>query len=80
MWIVRDFALKLTDTLGNKISQKEYLEKALELQKGVSDLVEQKNRVRRLLKMSFRERDCTTLVRPTESEKDIQNLNKIDSS
>ena len=77
MWIIRDFALKLIDGVGNKITQKEYLEKALELQKGVSDLVEQKNRVRRLLKMFFRERDCMTLVRPTESEKDIQNLSNI---
>lgn len=37
MWVVRDFALKLEDSRGTPISQTEYLEKALELQKGLSD-------------------------------------------
>ena len=80
MWVIRDFSLKLEDSHGNVITQKDYLEKALELQKGVSDQVEQKNKVRRLLKMFFKDRDCTTLVRPTEKEKDLQNLNEIDES
>jgi hypothetical protein len=30
--------------------------------------------------MFFKDRDCTTLVRPTESEKDLQNLNEVDES
>ena len=71
MWVVRDFALKLVDSHNNPISQRDYLENALELQKGLSDQVEQKNRIRRQLKMFFRERDCWTLVRPSESEKDL---------
>lgn len=29
MWVVRDFSLKLVDKDGEKISSKEYLEKAL---------------------------------------------------
>lgn len=58
--------------MGNKLSQKDYLEKALELQKGVSDTIESKNRIRRLMKHFFKERDCSTLVRPVESEKDLQ--------
>ncbi|KAL4442538.1 hypothetical protein ABPG74_006940 [Tetrahymena malaccensis] len=77
LWVIRDFALQIVDQMGNKISQKDYLEKALELQKGVSDAIESKNRIRRLMKHFFKERDCCTLVRPVESEKDLQNLNSM---
>lgn len=59
------------DALGNELSSKEYLERALELQKGVSDAVESKNRIRKLMKHFFKERDCATLVRPVESERDL---------
>ena len=47
MWIVRDFALKMEDKHGMKISPKEYLENALTEQKGLTDKVENKNRIRR---------------------------------
>lgn len=57
-WILRDFALKLVDQDGEHISPKEYLEKALEEQNGFSDIIEEKNRIRRLLKEFFIERDC----------------------
>ena len=69
LWVVRDFALKLVDQAGHPISTKEYLENSLNPQKGVSDAVESKNRIRRLIKHFFRERDCQTMVRPLEDEK-----------
>jgi hypothetical protein len=53
LWVVRDFALKLVDSEGENITPKEYLEKALIPQKGFSDSVEDKNRIRRLLKEFF---------------------------
>ena len=59
---------------GNQITPRQYLENALSLQKGVSDAIENKNKVRRLLKHFFADRDCSTLVRPTENESDLQNL------
>ena len=74
LWIIRDFALKLQDSFGNSISSKEYLEKALEIKKGVSESVENRNRIRKLIKMFFQERDCFTMVRPCEEEKALQNL------
>lgn len=77
LWVVRDFALKMVDTAGNPLLPRDYLEKALELQKGVSDVVESKNRIRRLFKHFFKDRDCVTLVRPVESEKDLQKLDKM---
>jgi len=77
MWVVRDFTLQLVDTEGENISPKEYLEKALASQKGFSDSVEQKNRIRRLLKSFFHERDCVTMIRPLTSEARLQDLINI---
>lgn len=74
LWVVRDFTLKLVDTDGESLTAKEYLEKALQNQKGFSDMVEDKNRIRRLLKDFFKDRDCCTLVRPVSSESGLQNL------
>jgi hypothetical protein len=51
---------------------------ALEEQKGFSDNVEQKNRIRRLLKSFFPDRDCCTLVRPLMNENDLQNLDTME--
>lgn len=74
MWVVRDFTLQLVDGEGEPISSREYLEKALGPQKGFSDQVEHKNRIRKLLKTFFPERDCLTLVRPLTDESELQNL------
>ncbi len=46
LWVVRDFALKLVDIYGNPMTSKEYLENALKSQKGMSETVENKNRIR----------------------------------
>jgi hypothetical protein len=77
---LRDFALQLIDSDGNTISSKQYLENSLKEQKGVSDAVENKNRIRRLLKHFFKDRDCQTIVRPVEEEKDLQNLSSLPPS
>jgi len=71
MWVVRDFTLQLVDGEGESISPKEYLEKALQSQKGFSDMVEQKNRIRRLMKSFFSERDCVTMIRPLTNEEKL---------
>lgn len=68
---MRDFALQMVDPQGNSIASKEYLENALELQRGLSDQIEQKNRIRRMIKHFFRERDCMTMVRPVELESEL---------
>ena len=74
LWILRDFALKLEDNEGNVITAKQYLENALIKQKGSSESVEEKNLVRKLIKTYFLERDCFPMVRPVESEKELQKL------
>ena len=78
VWIVRDFTLQLVDTEGEPITSKEYLERALAPQKGFSDTVENKNRIRRLLLSFFKERDCYCLVRPLTDEDNLQNLDTMD--
>ena len=71
MWVVRDFTLRLLDSDGNKINSKEYLEQSLRELKGNSDAVENKNRIRRMIISFFRDRDCFTMVRPTEDERNL---------
>jgi hypothetical protein len=68
MWVVRDFALRLNDMNGDSITSKEYLESALKEQKGSSEAIEKKNKIRRLIQSFFNDRDCFTMVRPTEEE------------
>jgi len=80
IWLLRDFSLKLEDMEGNTITVREYLENALQLQKGNTPSIEEKNKLRRLITTYFRDRDCFSLVRPVENEKDLQNLQKLDDS
>ncbi len=80
LWLLRDFSLKLEDTQGNVITAKQYLENALQLQKGTSEAVEEKNKIRKLITSYFKERDCFSMVRPIENEKDLQNLQSLDNS
>lgn len=77
LWVVRDFSLRLLDLTGNSITSKEYFENSLQQQKGNSDGVETKNRIRRLIKHFFKDRDCFTMVRPVEDEKGLQNLQQM---
>ena len=72
LWVLRDFALELVNTMGEDISPHEYLENSLANHKGISDEVERKNRVRRMIKQFFPERNCFPLVRPLVNEGNIK--------
>ena len=74
---MRDFSLRLLSQQGDTISSREYLEQSLNEQKGFSDSIILKNRVRRLIKQVFPDRDCFTLVRPVEQEKQLQSLQSM---
>jgi hypothetical protein len=43
---------------------------------GFSQKIAEKNRIRNLIKSFFKQRHCFTMIRPTDEEKDMQNLNK----
>ena len=77
LWLLRDFSLKLEDKNGNVITEKQYLENALVELSGMSNTIEEKNRVRALIRAYFPERDCFVMVRPIEEEKDLQNLQNL---
>lgn len=78
LWVVRDFALQLVDSEGDEFTSKQYLERALETQKGLSDQVEGKNRIRKMIQSFFREKDCYTMIRPLVDETNLQNLDKME--
>ena len=77
LWVLRDFSLILVDKKGKNITEKQYLENALEELSGMSTTIEEKNRVRALIRTYFPERDCFTLVRPVEDEKKLQILQDL---
>ena len=77
LWLLRDFSLKLEDKNGNVITEKQYLENALRELSGLTSSIEEKNRVRNLIRAYFPERDCFVMVRPTENENDLQNLQNL---
>ena len=77
LWLLRDFSLKLEDKDGNVITEKQYLENALEEKNGALESIEEKNRVRNLIKTYFTEKDCFVMVRPVEKEEDLQNLQNL---
>ena len=76
LWLLRDFSLRLVDKNGKNITEKQYLESALENIKGDenNEIIQEKNRVRTLIRAYFPERDCFALVRPVEEEKNLQKL------
>lgn len=77
MWLVRDFALKLVDSNNRPLQPQEYLDNALKLQQGNSELVTRKNSVRKELVNFFRDRDCYMLIRPVDDETKLQNMAKL---
>ena len=74
LWVLRDFSLQLIDENDENISPKQYLEKVLEGTKNVND---PKNKIRRLIKSFFKDRDCYTMVRPLTNENQLQNLEDL---
>ena len=80
LWLLRDFSLKLEDKNGNVITEKQYLENALKELSGLTNSIEEKNRVRNLIRAYFPERDCFVMVRPTENEEDLQNLQNLNDN
>ena len=77
LWLVRDFILKLENKNGEACTSKEYLEKVLDDQKGLTSSIVQKNCVRSMIKDMFNNRECETLVRPAKEEKDLHYLSNI---
>lgn len=74
LWVLRDFHLRTVDENGAEISEKEYLESALQSKHGHDDA---KNKLRETIKDLFRSRDCVTMARPVVDEADLRNIQKL---
>ena len=77
IWIIRDFTLEMRHPeTGQEITSKEYLEECLK-KKRCGKNAKDNNLTRENIMKYFPDRDCVTLVRPVENEKDLQRLNSI---
>eukprot|EP00897_Mesotaenium_endlicherianum_P006785 jgi/Mesen1/6134/ME000313S05259 len=77
LWLLRDFYLDLEEEGGRRITAREYLEAALQPAPGSSPAVIAKNEIRESIRMLFPDRDCFTLVRPLNDEKQLQQLDRV---
>nr|CAB3460729.1 unnamed protein product [Digitaria exilis] len=73
-----DFYLDLTED-NRKITPRDYLELALRPVQGGGRDVSAKNAIRESIRALFPDRECFTLVRPVNNEKDLQRLDQLPS-
>lgn len=74
LWVIRDFHLELIDENGMPMTRDEYLESALQDQPGFSPEINERNKIRKLIKAFFGIRHCYTLVRPADEEDHLKDL------
>lgn len=77
VWLLRDFYLDLAED-NRKITPRDYLELALRSVQGGGRDVSAKNAIRESIRALFPDRECFTLVRPVNNEKDLQRLDQLD--
>ncbi|RLM99095.1 guanylate-binding protein 1-like [Panicum miliaceum] len=76
VWLLRDFYLDLTED-NRKITPHDYLELVLRPVQGGGRDVSAKNAIRESIRALFPDRECFTLVRPVNNEKDLQRLDQL---
>lgn len=74
-WLLRDFYLDLSEE-DKRISPRDYLESALQPISGDGKAIAAKNEIRDSIRALFPDRDCFTLVRPLNNERDLQRLDQ----
>ncbi|KAJ8431708.1 hypothetical protein Cgig2_005215 [Carnegiea gigantea] len=75
VWLLRDFYLDLVED-NKKITPRDYLEIALRPVQGNGKDIAAKNEIRESIRALFPDRDCFTLVRPLNSETELQQLDQ----
>ena len=76
IWVLRDFSLQLEEA-GKKTSSREYLEGCLRPVEGSSPDILTKNQIRKTILDFFRDRDCVTLIRPVNDERQLREINTL---
>lgn len=77
LWLLRDFMLEIQDVRGNPITSTQYLENALTDQSTFQKSSSTNRKIRQSLLNFFKDRDCMTMVRPVQDERQIQSLNNL---
>lgn len=79
LWLLRDFTLDLEDEQGRPITARQYLENSLKERPETAGGGQQqsKNGIRVAIKQLFRERDCVTLVRPVNDERQLKTIDSV---
>mmetsp|Transcript_4879 Transcript_4879/g.9126 ORF Transcript_4879/g.9126 Transcript_4879/m.9126 type:complete len:437 (+) Transcript_4879:1130-2440(+) len=77
IWVLRDFALQIQDEDRNPAAARDYLENCLQPVEGTTEDIKQKNIIRRTILEFFKDRDCFTLIRPLNNEKQLREINAI---
>lgn len=75
VWLLRDFYLDLVED-NRKITPRDYLELALRPVQGSGKDIAAKNEIRESIRALFPDRECFTLVRPLNSETELQQLDQ----
>ncbi|XP_056686919.1 uncharacterized protein [Spinacia oleracea] len=75
VWLLRDFYLDLVED-DRKITPRDYLELALRSVQGSGKDIAAKNEIRESIRALFPDRECFTLVRPLNSETELQQLDQ----
>ncbi len=73
LWVIQNSNLKLEDKNGNTITEKEYMETALQTVNGNSDSIEENNRTKSMVKNFFPERDCFIMMDSSNIALDVKN-------
>ncbi|KAL9265135.1 Guanylate-binding protein 3-like protein [Drosera capensis] len=76
VWLLRDFYLDLAKE-DRRITPRDYLELALRPVQGGGKDLSAKNEIRESIRALFPDRECFTLVRPLNSERELQRLDQI---
>ncbi|GKV36776.1 hypothetical protein SLEP1_g44870 [Rubroshorea leprosula] len=76
VWLLRDFYLDLVED-NRKITPRDYLEIALRPVQGSGKDIAAKNEIRDSIRALFPDRECFTLVRPVNNEKELQMLEQL---
>ncbi|GAB2298633.1 hypothetical protein Dimus_032703 [Dionaea muscipula] len=76
VWLLRDFYLDLAED-NRRITPRDYLELALRPVQGSGKDISSKNEIRESIRALFPDRECFTLVRPLNSERELQRLDQI---
>ena len=75
MWLLRDFTLNIEDEHHRKLTPTQYLENCLAEEGNYSH--DDSKKIKKSITNYFKERECMTLVRPVNEERDLQRLNTL---